>query len=65
LSFEEHNINLLFVASERSRVIELSILAVSREEPSNIQVGGWLTVPFGHEISDAGHAVDIILAHRV
>jgi hypothetical protein len=66
LSFEEHKINLLFVASERNRVIAPPILAVSREEKSNTQVGGgWLTVLFGHEISIADQAVDIILAHRV
>lgn len=65
MSFEGHNINLLFVASERSKVIALSILAVTREETCNIQVRGWLTVPFGRETSDVDHAVDVILAHRV
>jgi hypothetical protein len=44
LSFKEHNINLLFVVSERSRVIALSSLAVSLQQTGNIQIGGWLTV---------------------
>jgi hypothetical protein len=36
--------NLLFVVSERSRVIALSLLAVSPQETSNLQVGGCLSI---------------------
>jgi hypothetical protein len=58
LSFKEHNINLLFVVSERRRVIAL-------QETGNIQIGGWLTVCPVMKFQMLTGGVAIILAQRL